>query len=280
MLNRCLPLALGAGILLAITPIAPAQSASKANAPIRAITRASHDLSLAFPVPGRVAEALVEPGETVTAGQPLIRLERADSIARVELLKTRAESTIEIDRATAAWELAKVKEAGIRAAYERNAGASFEVQEAELETQAALLAVELHKQRQREAELELQQAQAVHAQRELTAAIDGVIDVVIIAEGDTVEAFQPIARLVDSSVLWIDASTPTKQTLGLRVGDAAWVRYVDDTDAPVVQGVIKHLAHVADASSGTRLVRVEVKNSGEGPAGRHVEVFFGAAPKD
>jgi len=107
-----------------------------------------------------------------------------------------------------------------------------------------------------------------------------VIDIVIVATGDTVEAFQPIARLVDSSILWIDASTPTRRTLDLTVGDPAWVRYVDDPDAPAVEGVIKHLAHVADASSGTRLVRIELRNTDGGPAGRHVEVFFGAAPSD
>ena len=60
-----------------------------------------------------------------------------------------------------------------------------------------MLTLELYRQRQREAELELQQAQAAHAQRELTAAIDGVIDAVVVAEGDTVEAFEVIARLVE-----------------------------------------------------------------------------------
>ena len=225
-----------------------------------------------------MAETLVEPGDEVKTGQPLIRLERADSAARVELLRTRAESTIEIQRAEAALALAKVKEAGVREAVARGAGATFELQEAELETKAASLAIELLKQRQREAQLELKQARALHAQRELTAAIDGVIDIVLVSTGDTVQAFDPIARLVSTDRLWVDASTPTKQTLSLNVGDRAWVRYVDDPEAPVVEGAIKHLAQVADASSGTRLVRVEIPNAGDGPAGRHVEVFFDGAP--
>jgi len=245
---------------------------------VRAITRASEDLRLAFPVPGRVAETLVEPGDEVTAGQPLIRLERADSAARVELLRSRASSTIEIERADAAWKLAKVKEAGIRQAVDRGAGASFELQEAELRTLAAQLTLELERQHKHEAELELQQAEALHAQRELTAAIDGVVDVVLVSNGDTVQAFDAIARLVSTNKFWVDASTPTRRTLSLAVGDPAWVRYVDDPDAPIARGSIKHLAQVADASSGTRLVRVEIDNPDNGPAGRHVEVFFAAPP--
>jgi len=255
-----------------------ADAGDEAPTPIRAITRASQDLRLAFPVPGRVAQTLAEPGDKVTAGQPLIILERDDSAARVELLRTRAESGIEIERATAAWELAKVKEAGVRRAHERNAGATFELQEAEIETQAALLTLELYKQRQREAQLELRQAEALHAQRELTAAIDGVVDVVVVADGDTVEAFEVIARLVNTDRLWIDAYTPTTRTLQLEVGDTAWVRAVDDPGSPVAEGVIKHLAQIADASSGTRLVRIEIENTNSSPAGRQVEVYFGSPP--
>lgn len=266
------------GVLAAVNPSIAADQPVADQPPIRAVTRASQDLRLAFPVAGRVAQTLVEPGDLVTAGQPLIILERDDSAARVELLRTRAESPFEIERATAAWELAKVKEAGVRKALERNAGATFELQEAELETRAAFLTIELLKQRQREAQLELQQAEALHAQRELTAAIDGVIDLVLVSNGDTVEAFDPIARLVDAGLLWVDAYTPTSRTLALRVGDPAWVRYTDDPAAPVAEGVIKHLAQVADASSGARLVRVEINNENNGPAGRHVEVFFGAEP--
>ena len=270
---------LGSGLTLLVGVLAVTSPAmGKDHSPVRAITRASEDLRLAFPVAGRIAEALVEPGDVVAAGQTLIRLERADSAARVELLRTRAESTIEIQRAEASWELAKVKEAGVREAVERGAGASFELQKAELETKRALLTLELVKQRKREAELELQQAEALHSQRVLTAAIDGVIDVVLVSTGDTVEAFEPIARLVSTEKLWVDASTPTRQTLTLTVGDPAWVRYVDDPEAPIVEGVIMHLAQVADASSGTRLVRVEIGNADNGPAGRHVEVFFGEAP--
>ena len=265
-------LAMLTALLLAGAALADSQS------PVRAITRASEDLRLAFPVAGRVAETLVDPGDTVKAGQTLIRLERADSAARVELLRSRANSTIEIERAEAAWELAKVKEAGVREAVDRGAGATFELQAAELETQAARLATELRKQRKREAELELQQAEALHAQRELIAAIDGVIDIVLVSTGDTVQAFDPIARLVSAEHLWVDASTPTKQTLSLAVGDQAWVRYVDDPEASIVQGSIKHLAQIADASSGTRLVRIEIENTSNGPAGRHVEVFFGDSP--
>lgn len=257
-----------------------AQPGSPGSGPIDAITRPRHDLELAFTTAGRVAERLVEPGQRVPAGAPLLKLDDSEQSANLELLRVRAQSDIEVNNAEADLRMAQSEEARIRDAHSRDAAAAFEVERAELETLQASLRFELSKQRQLEAQLTLAQAQRRYEALTLSAPIAGVVEQVLVEPGETVEALRPVLRLVATDPLLVEAPAPTAQTLALTPGDSAWVRWRLPGEPRVVEGRIAHIAAVADPASDTRLVRIEAPNPFGLPAGSQVEVWLSRPPAD
>ena len=81
--------------------------------------------------------------------------------------------------------------------------------------------------------------------------------------------------LVVTDPLWIDAWVRIEQTLKLKRGDPALIRLKlpGHYDRPV-QGKIIHLGQVANPSSDRRLVRIEMANPQQLPAGIEVTVSF------
>lgn len=255
-----------AAALFALAPAALAQ--------IEAIAQARHDLKLSFTLAGRIGEVLVEPGDAVQAGQPLLRLEDEESRAQIQLLRLRAESNLEIEAAEADYAMTQVDEARVKDAFSRNAAARFEVERAELDTRRAFLALELFRQRKQEAEHQLRQAEILNQRYTLRSPVDGVIEEVLLEVGESTEALRPVVRLVVTNPLRIDVNAPTAETMRLDVGAPVWLRFKLPDHEGYTQGRIVHIASVADAASETRLVRVETPNPKNLPAGTYVEVTF------
>jgi len=80
---------------------------------------------------------------------------------------------------------------------------------------------------------------------------------------------------VDISLLWLDASVDTNETInrGLKPGTPAWV-LMDLPSPALVEATVLNISPVADSVSQTRRVRVEIKNSKEWPAGVPSRVRF------
>jgi len=262
-----LPLACLCALLLAGPAVAGAE--------VEAITEPRHDLSLGFTVPGQVGRVLVEPGEVVAEGDVLIELIDREEAAVKKLWKLRAEASVPLESAKAQHELAELEARRLKDLLERNAAAPFEYERARISAQVARLRVEEAAMEQKEAAIQLEQAEARHARFRLRAPTDGVVEELIVDEGETVEQLNPVLRLVTITPLRINADVETARTLDLAVGDPAWVTFQmpGHEDRPV-EGEIVHLASVADAASGTRLVRVEVPNEQDLPAGGVVTVYF------
>ncbi len=260
---------LGACLAAALFALAPA-----ALAQIEAIAQARHDLNLSFTLAGRLGEAHVQPGDEVTAGQPLLRLEDQESRAQIQLLRLRAESSLEIEAAEADYAMAQVDEQRVKDAFTRNAAARFEVERAELDTKRALLALELFRQRKQEAEHQLNQAEILHQRYTLRSPVDGTVEEVLIEVGESTEALRPVLRLVVTNPLHIEVNAPTAETMRLKVGAPVWLRFRLPDWRGYAEGRIVHIAAVADAASETRLVRVETPNPDDLPAGCYVEVHF------
>jgi multidrug efflux pump subunit AcrA (membrane-fusion protein) len=151
----------------------------------------------------------------------------------------------------------------------------MQLRKAELETKRSKLAYELFVQQREEAALQLEQAEARLRAFTLVAPVDGLVDEVVVEVGEVIEPGKPVVRLVNPSVLRIDVAVPTQQTLALSVGGKAIMTSLLTTPATVATGTITHIANVADASSATRLVRVEVPTPEGLPAGIECFVRFG-----
>jgi RND family efflux transporter MFP subunit len=266
------------GVALATQPATPAPTSQPTNQPtdpgLRAIARAREDLALAFTIPGRVASLLAKPGTSVKQGEPLLQLEASEAKAEVDLLRLRAASTLEEEASKAEWDLAKLEEERWNTVHERGASTDMQLRKAQLETQRTRLAYELFVQRRQEAALQLQQAQARLDAFTLRAPVDGIVDEVVIEVGEVIEPGKPVVRLVNAAVLRIDVAAPTQDTIPLRVGDKALMTSTLTTPPTIAAGTIIHIASVGDASSATRLVRVEVPRPDALPAGIECFVRF------
>ncbi len=259
------------------------------QAQVAAVTTARHDLKLAMTVPGRVAEISVKVGDRVKAGDPLIRLDDQASKALVDLHALRAESTVSIEAAEAEMKLADVEERRVREAFEKDAAGHFEVERAALQTNLARLRLLQAREAHQQAQAQLAQAKIDHAHFTLRAPMAGVIEDIAVSPGETVEQLKPVLRLVVTDPLQIDAHVPTSLTTGLTTSSRVFVVSRDDAPTPQSPGApaaaaaprqarIVHIAQVADARSNTRMVRLELPNPGNLPAGSHMLVYFGEPP--
>lgn len=265
--------AMGQGTLLSspVQPMLPALSIQQGKK-VDAIALASYDQRLAFTVSGRVKRVLVKAGESVKAGQTLIELEDEEGAALVAVYRLRSQSDLEIRHAQAKLELAMLEETRLSELIQKNAAAPFEHQKAVIGRRLAEVELEQARQQQLESQQVLAQAAARHQQYQLVAAIDGIVDQVIVHPGETVETLKPVLRLVQPRELWIDVPVATGDSLSLKVGDQADIDWTLTNPAIQTVGRILHITQ-ADAASETRTVRVQADNPGV-PTGTHVKVRF------
>jgi len=258
----------------ALCIVLAALAGSVASAQIEAIAKPRSDLELSFTVSGRVDAVLVERGEQVETGQPLLRLDDSESGSRLELLRLRAESELEALAAEAEWKMAVADEKRVRDAHARDAAADFEVERAELEVKRKRLAFELFEQRRIEARHQLRQAEIQHERFTLRAPGSGSVEDINVEAGESIEALRPVIRVVQTDPLIVSAPTPLARSQSLDVGAPAWIRFRLPGETAAREGEIVHIAKVADAASETRIVRIELPNSDDLPAGTPVLVYY------
>lgn len=240
---------------------------------VEAVTRPHYDAQLGFPITGKVERVLVKPGDLVEKGQELIKLDDALPLAQLTLLELRAASGFEIDAAQADWDLSKLQRQLITDSYKKQAATELEVERAVLEAEKARLALELFKQRREESQRQVKEGRERQKQFVLVAPRSGVVDRLIAEPGEVVQEQRPVLRLVDTSVLRVEAAIPTERSLSMKPGQAVWVVYKDG-DRTVHEARVVSLAQVADSGSATRLTRIEFENTDKSPAGRTVDVWL------
>lgn len=241
---------------------------------IEAVAQARHDLDLGFTLQGKVAEVLVESGDRVVAGQPLVRLDDREGAEQIRLFELRSTSTLEIQAAEAQWKLDENEAKRLEEALSKSGAAPFEVERARLEATRSFLAFELFKQRQEETKIQLLQARLVHDKFELLAPMAGLIEQVVVEPGEMVEEVRPVLRMVVTDPLRIEAPTPMTVASGVKVGQRAWVTF--RASGRVLEGKVVSIGMVADPGSETRSVVIDAPNPPEvgEAAGSHVVVSF------
>jgi RND family efflux transporter MFP subunit len=263
--------------LLAVSHVAIAEG-------IEAITAPSQDVTLSFVRPGHVAEIPVKEGDSVEAGQMLMRQDDQAEVVQVEQLKAQADNTLRIKAAEAELEQKKVYLQRLQEAAGRGAATEMEVELAKLDVVIAELTLELAKF-DHEQDIRKYEEMKIEVDRmQLKSPFAGKVEQILIDKGESADAQQKAIRIVKTDTLWIDVPVALAQAESLKLGQAAKVEFPAE-EGKTVDGTIIHIAAVADAASNTVTVRVEVPNTAGRPAGEHVTVTFTtqektATPKD
>jgi len=259
-------------LLAAGTPMATQEK-------VEAITRPSQDVVLSFVRPGQVAEVLVKEGDTVKAGQVLMRLDDKAEQVQMEQLKAQADDTTRLQAAEAQLAQRRVDLRKTEVANKQGAATDLEVDHARLDVKIADLSLELAKFEQSQAQMKYREAAAQIERMRITSPIDGVVERLLVEPGESVEAAEKIAQVVQIDPLWVDVPVPLDEARSLTKGASnALVEF--DRDVPsrksTIAGKIIHIAAVADSASKTLTVRVECPNPSKRPAGEHVYLSFQA----
>ncbi len=264
----------------------PEPSASTANAKLlelissfggeKAFTRPWKDSLMGFSQATRVAEVLAVGGQTVTRGQLMIRGEDEEEVARLQLQKMRAESTLSVDKAKKSLELATLMNDRYKEAGSSNAAGALEQDKSRLDKEASQIDLDTAKWNQDQEVVAVKLAQARLDRVHIVAPFDGTVDKVDVDVGQSVNENDKVMHVVDTSILWVDVGVPTGQAieLNLALGGKGWALMNLPGDIKVFECKIIEISPVADPSSNTRRIRVEIQNPNRIVAGVTTWVRF------
>ncbi|MCC6427753.1 MAG: efflux RND transporter periplasmic adaptor subunit [Phycisphaerales bacterium] len=242
----------------------------------KSFTRPWRDSVMGFSDPTRVAEILVAGGQAVTKDQMMIRGEDEEEVARLQLQQMRADSTLSVDKAKKALELATLMHERYKEADAQGGSAKLELERAKLDWEASLIDLDTAKLNQDQEVIAVKLAKSRLDRVHVVAPFDGVIDVVNVDVGQSVNENDKVIHIVDTSILWVDVGVPTGQTIELNLteGGKAWALMSLPGDVKVFECKIVEVSPVADSSSGTRRIRVEIQNPNRIVAGVTTWVRF------
>jgi multidrug efflux system membrane fusion protein len=193
-------------------------------------TRAARTVQIAAEIDGRVAEVLVEEGARVAAGQPIVRLEVNDLVARVE----EAEALVEQRR------------------IEYNAAQQLGQSGYSARTQVASALANLNA-----AQAMLTTARQQLAKTEITAPFEGVINERPSELGAYVRTGDPVGTIVDLDPIVLVVHVTERQVRDVQLGAMAHAELVT---GDAIDGVIRFVSATADAATRTFRVEIEADN--------------------
>jgi multidrug efflux system membrane fusion protein len=289
--------ALGALILLAGSGFGRYQPGSAQPDPARALTRAvtdsfggeksvtrpSRDSTLSYTFPVEIAEVVAHGGTKVKKGDLLIKGRDEEYRYQRDLQKLQAESDLDIQKAQAGVDQAKVEyDAQLKIKEKNTAAAPIELERARTTLIARQVDLEIAKRDHLQQNMQLGYRQSQLDRLFLAAPFDGRVDTVSVEVGEVKRETEPVIRVVATDKLWIDVNTPIAQTLNLALkpGERAWVLMDVPGEPRVHVGRIIEVAADANFEAGLRRVRVELDNPADWPSGLTSWVRFTAPTGD
>lgn len=261
--------------MLALVPIAETASQAMGQTQptrIEAITKPSRDLELAFNISGRVMQTLVEPGDRVEAGQPLIRLDDREARIRLRLHQLRSQSTAAIDAAQATLDLTRDELTTVQEALAKDGANQREVARQQLEVDRAQASLLIEQLKREEAELEFEAAAVQLEKYTLNAPVAGFVETLLPRSGETVEALAPVLRLVATDPLELEAAVPANNAMRLAPQSTVWVSLFLSGHEKYRPATVLSLSQVADGPTSSRIIRIALPNPEGIPAGIRADI--------
>jgi RND family efflux transporter MFP subunit len=259
--------------LTGLAVILTTTAASAAEQSFDCVIDPSETVKLGSPIPGVLAQVLVQRGDVVTQGQPVAMLESTIEATAVKLNRFRAESTAKIDAQEARLKLSlsRVERYGNPRGLVVTQDKYEEIQaEANINKQDLL-----REQQDRQlAQLELERSQATLDQRTIRSTIDGIVTEKKLSAGEFVNQEGYVVTLARLDPLNVEVFLPVIHYKQVRVGMEGNVH-----PAPPIENTyvakISIVDQVFDPASGTFGVRLSLPNPGNLlPGGQRCKVSF------
>lgn len=242
--------------------------------PAPTFTMPSKDAQIGFQVPTQVMEVLVKGGSKVVAGDVLIRGDDSEEQALLKIQEIRSNTTLPVDRARAALELAKIELERMREAFNQAAATEQELKRAEVSVEVGEIDLQTAQWNLDQEKLQFERMKTRADRYRLVAPFDGQVDVVAVDRGDVVKDSEPVIRVVNIDPLWVDVHTPIETSLSLSQGDPAWAMIDIPGRTAFVTGRIIEVSPVTNFATRKQRIRVEIDNPSKWPPGLAVWVRF------
>jgi RND family efflux transporter MFP subunit len=246
-----------------------AQPKSTEDKIIQAFTRPYKQLPVHFKAMGLIDKVQVKEGDLVKKGDLLMALNVDEEKAELAVLELDVINENNIKAAVAEHELAKVG-FELEENIHKNGGQNYyKMLQAKAQMDIAAVKIDQAKQDKKAAELKRDRQQKHIDLMELKAPMDGVVEQLQTDLGATVDPTKPSLMIVQNNPLKVEIQVPALASLQLKVGDKMKVSHdkKDWKDASV-----SFMSPVADPTSGTRMIHLELPNPDGAPSGYQVFV--------
>lgn len=227
------------------------------------IVQPLRDLTLSLGVGGVVADLPVSVGQSVRAGQLLLALDDRAQVVESERRRLLWEDRSELVSLEARQGILKGLFENARTLFEKTGGISRdELQKLELELIATEGRIKQLRSDEAREKLEYEGAEQERQAMRLLAPVDGVVTQIQVDVGEWSKPGEPVLRLVNSAVCFLDVSVSRQAARQLKRGGRQSV-WVEGHGKPL-GGRLTFVSPVADAASGLVQLRVQFDN----PQGR------------
>ena len=225
------------------------------------------------PVQGIVARLLVDRGETVARGQPIVELESAIERATLEQAEARADMRSEVASREADLALARLDERRFADLHARSLAPEQQHDEASARYRVANAALVQALENRKLLYLELQRADRQLAQRTVRSPVDGVVVRQLLFPGELVHD-DPVMTIAELDPLHVEVVLPARLFGTLAPGDTARLFLELETGGPLT-ATVEVVDPLLDARSGTFGVRLRLPNPEHAVvAGQNCRVAF------
>ncbi len=215
-------------------------------------------VDLSSSVDAILENVLVDTGDHIKKGQPLVKLERTVEIARVHLARMQANSDSEIDNRRVQLQYAKRNSKRIKNLYARKSVSLFDKDKAD--TEVALAEIELEKatENKKIAQLNLELALAELERRTIRSPIDGIVVDRYSMVGESVVE-RTIMKLAQVDPLRVELIAPTEYFGLIKEGMEVDI-YPERPANKSYKATVTIVDQLIDPASGSFTVRMALPN--------------------
>ncbi len=215
-------------------------------------------VDLSSPVDSVLEEILVETGDTVTRGQPLVKLEASVEKAKVKLARLQAKSDSDIKNRQEQLRYARQYLKRMQDLLSQNSVSQYEKDKAE--TEVALAQIELNKAKEKKkiAQVNLELAQKQLALRTIQSPVDGIVVDRYAMVGESVSD-RSIMKLAKVDPLRVELIAPTEYFGLIEKGMEVKI-FPEQPANQAFTATVTIVDQLIDPASGSFTVRMELPN--------------------